>query len=296
MHARALVPLLAALAALLALSGAPLPAQEGQGQKFVVPGTYERATTTDEEGLLQWAPYEAPQCPNCEGRKKVTCPHCARFEDNKKCIECEMTKEATCRACTGLGHFPDPLEKVHCPGCMGAGFFACFICGGRGVQKVTGSGDRIFDCVGCKGDGGYRCGVCKGERLVEVVRLRPSLDRAKAKDVEKAREEVAAALEAAGKFEPSGGKNARKDVKDYLKLVKDCAKVLPPMKRAPKAFEDVMKEIYAGSIYIGHEENEANAIRLWKANNLYYLAHQQRLLELALARAEHNEKVLEDKK
>lgn len=265
-----------------------------QGLKLVAPDKFERATTTDEQGLLQWAPFAEEKCPTCEGAKETVCQHCARFDDNKKCPECAMKKKAVCRGCGGLGHWPDPLEKASCPGCQGAGVLPCFVCGGRGVQKVTGSGDKLFDCVGCKGDGGQKCGVCNGARLVEVAAVKPSLKDAPVAALKKALAAVDDVLDDIGKFEP--GKDARKSVKEYVKHLGPIASVLPPMKRAPKVLEDWMGKNYAGSVFEGSQEREASAIRFFKGNNEYYLKHQKRMLELALQRAEHNAKVLADKK
>lgn len=280
------------LVLVLFLLGAAAGAQ--QGLKLVAPDKFERATVTDDQGLQQWAPAPTDKCPTCDGFKETVCQHCARFDDNKKCPECQMKKKAVCRGCGGLGHWPDPLEKACCPGCQGAGVLPCFVCGGRGLQKVTGSGDKLFDCVGCKGEGGHKCGVCNGARLVEVAALKPSLKEAPVAVLKKALDGVEDTLTDVGKFEP--GKDARKSVKEYVKLLGKAASVLPPIKRAPKALEDWMAKNYAGSVFVGHEENEANAIRLFKNNNEYYLKHQKRMLDLALARAEHNAKVLADKK
>ena len=290
-----LSPLRLFLLALFALlSGAPSPAQKDGKIQMVLPDKFERATAADAQGLLQWADYKPENCPNCNGNKTVDCPHCGRFDDNKKCIECQMKKKATCRACGGLGHFPDPLDKVVCPGCLGAGFFNCFVCGGRGVMKVTGSGDKLFDCVGCKGEGGFKCTVCNGARLVEVATFKPSLKETTAVPaLQKAKDQIDAALKALAAAVPDG-KNSRKDVKEYARIVTPATAALAPLKRCPKALEDVMNKIYAGSIYIGHEDHEADAIKQWQANTDYYLKHQQRILELCIARAEQNAKA--DKK
>jgi hypothetical protein len=266
-----------------------------QDIKFVVPTSYERATKTDDQGLMQWADHAPGECQTCKGTKETKCSHCARFTDNKKCPECAMKKTAPCRSCGGLGHWPDPLEQVHCPGCMGAGFFPCFVCGGRGIQKVDGSGDKIFDCVGCKGEGGFKCEVCDGKRLVEVVVLKPDVKNANLTTATKAKDQIADVLGKLTKFDPSG-KNARKEVKDLQAILKPLEKLLPAIKRSPKALDEVMKKIYAGSVFVGHEENEGNAIRLWKTNTEYCLQHQQRLCELLRLRQEHNDKVLAGQK
>jgi hypothetical protein len=287
---RFLIPLFLALSVLLGTAPA-------QGQKILLADKYERATVADAEGLLQWAPWKGDKCPNCEGAKTTKCIHCERLEDKeyKKCIECGKKKIAPCRTCAGAGTLFDPLEKALCPACMGAGFNNCFICGGRGTQKVVGSGDRIFPCVGCKEEGGYKCEVCNGTRLVEPPAVKPGIKDAPAAALVKAREAVDAALKAIAAFEP--GKNSRKDMKEFEKVLTPAVQaVLPPLKRSGKALDDYMKNLWAGSQYEGHEDREAEALRQWKSNHEYYLKFEKRLLDLCIARAEANEKVLPDKK
>jgi len=49
-----------------------------------------------------------------------------------------------------------------------------------------------------------------------------------------------------------------------------------------------MSKIFTGAQFQGHAENEANTMNRLKANAEYYLKHQKRMLELAIARAEAN--------
>jgi len=280
----------------LALSGL-LRCGLAQGQKILLADKYERPTVADAEGLLQWAPWKPDKCPNCEGAKTTKCIHCERLDekDYKKCIECGKKKVAPCRTCAGTGTLLDPLEKALCPACMGAGFNNCFLCGGRGLSKVVGSGDKQFPCVGCKEEGGYKCQVCNGTRVVEPPAVKPNIKDAPAAALIKAREAVDAALKEVEAFQP--GKDARKDMKTFEKALSPAVQaVLPSLKKSPKALEDYMGHIFAGSGYVGHEETEAHALQEWKNNHEYYLKFEKHLLDLCIARAEANEKVLADKK
>ena len=265
-------------------------------QSYFLPTAYKIATQDDEDGLQQFVESEQPQCVNCKGRTVATCMTCARFENHEQCIECNMKpEEATCRGCAGLGHFPDPLEHVHCPGCMGAGFLMCMTCSGRGFQMVEGSGEKKLNCVSCKNTGGWPCGICKGKRLVEIAKPKPDLQRAKLDRLQKAHKLVVQ-LQTDLKDQVWMGKNTRKDVKNYIKMLKPAASVLPPLKRTGKTFENLIKKTQAGSVFQGYAEREQATIKQWIERNLYYLQHQQHLLELAIARVEHNEKVAADAK
>lgn len=282
---------------LLMLSAPPLAAQQPKPVelKFLIPEKIERATRTDEQGLLQWAPFEAQQCATCNGTKESGCKHCERLDEAPNCPECKGTRKAPCRPCGAVGTFPDPLEHAHCPGCQGAALFPCVVCGGRGWQKVTGSGDKQFDCVACRGKGAYECEVCDGKRLVESGPAKPGLAEADKKDLEKVLKPVEAMLEGLEKFEPTGA-NARKEQKELIAILQKGAKVLPPIKQSPKALDDVMKKVAAGSVFQGHEERAAAALKTWAEQTKYYLKLQKRILELCLQRAEANEKTLAEQK
>ena len=265
-------------------------------QSYFIPNAYKIATEDDAKGMQQFAKSELPQCVNCKGRTVATCMTCARFENHEQCIECNMKpEEATCRSCAGLGHFPDPLEHVHCPGCMGAGFVICMICTGRGFQLVAGSGEKKLNCVACKDTGGWSCAICDGKRLVAIAKPKPDLQRAKLDRLRKA-QALVTKLQADLKDQKWMGKNTRKDVKNYVKMLKPAAAVLPPRKRTGKAFENVIKKTQAGSVFQSYAEREQATIKQWIERNVYYLQHQQHLLELAIAKAEHNEKAAAEAK
>ncbi len=261
--------------------------------KYLVPDVWERPTKDDDQGLKQWDEFHQ-NCPTCVATKTTICVHCNGMDGHTKCLECNMTKKAPCRACAGEGQLLDPLQWSLCPGCFGAGVFPCDVCGGRGGSKVEGGGDKIKDCVACKGDGGWRCGVCKGARKVPAPKLKPSVGEADSATLKKAREDVAEVLAAVSAWEPSP--KARKDVKDYPKLLQKATGVLPALKLCQKDLDDRMKAIFKGEVWVGHEEREANSLKRTKQCHEYYLKFQLRLLDLCIARAEHNEKVLAEKK
>ena len=147
----------------------------------------------------------------------------------------------------------------------------------------------------CRGEGGYKCGVCNGTRLVEVASLKPSLKDANAATLTKAIATTDQMLTALGAFTPTG-KNTRKEVKELARIFTLGQAVFPPMKRSPKALDDLMGKVYGGSQYEGFEEREANTLNLFKTHSEYYLKHQKRMMELAQKRAEANEKLLAENK
>lgn len=266
--------------------------------RYVIPERFERATTTDENGLVQWAEHKKDKCQTCAGTGKTGCTTCERFRDEvKNCIECKRVKDAqvTCRSCAGLGHWPDPLEKVHCPECLGAGFAVCGLCRGAGQLPMNKDADRWGNCPLCRGDGGAKCGVCDGKRLVEPAALKPSLKDANSATLTKAIATADQMLKALETFTPTG-KNTRKEGKELGKILGSGAAVFPPMKRAPKALDDWLGKVAGGSGYEGFEEREATALNMFKVNGTYYVKHQKRMMELALKRAEANEKLQAENK
>lgn len=206
-----------------------------------------------------------------------------------------MKKVAPCRTCGGLGTIPDPLEKTNCPGCQGSSVIDCDVCNTIGMQKVNGGGDKPKECVACKADGGYKCTVCKGARLVEMAALKPSLAEAAPDALKKALETTEATLKALAGFEPTG-KGTRKEIKKYQDLLGTGATLYPALKRCQSAAEEVMKNVLKGEVWQGHEEREAAELKRMKTSTEYYLKMNKRLLELSLARAEANAKVLAERK
>lgn len=266
--------------------------------RYVIPDKFERATTTDDKGLLQWAAYKPEKCQTCVGTGKTKCSTCERFPDEAKiCIECKRTKEreVPCRSCAGLGHWPDPLEKVHCPECFAAGFVVCLLCAGGGQIKTEGGGDRFAPCSMCRGEGGFKCATCNGARLCETAALKPSLKDANAAALAKAIAQTEQLLTQVAAFTPTG-KGTRKEVKDLVKIYTSAQALYPPLKRTPKALEDIMGKVAGGNQFQGHEEREANTLNQFKASSEYFLKHQKRMLELAHKRAEANEKLQAEQK
>lgn len=286
------LPLLSLIIALLFAAAAAAQ------NRVLIPEKIERATVAADDGMQRWAEWKPGKCPNCEGKKKVKCGTCERFaEDATNCIECKRNekKEADCRMCVGTGELADPLDKVSCPGCLGAGFFLCTICSGGGRLRI-GDAKKFGDCVGCRGAGGWKCGACNGARLVEPAALKPSLREAAPKDLAKAATVTDAALKELEAVTPTGGDKARKEVKALVKAFDAAGAVHPAMKRLGKPFEDYMGKIYAGKQFQGSAENEAETMSAVKASAEYYLKHQKRMLELAQKRAEANAKVAGEQK
>lgn len=281
--------LLSSLWILFAVTAA-VPAQE---LRVFPPDKFERATKADDNGVVQWADHQEVKCPNCAGTGKAKCITCYRFEDDAPtCPECKRVEghEAPCRACAGLGHYPDPLEKTFCPACQAKGFLLCFVCGGGGRLRVD-KAKQWSACPACRGDGGWKCGTCNGERLVEVASVKPSLKDATAANLTKAIAATDQALAGLGKVTPAGGQAARKVVKEIVKQMQSAASFHPALKRTPKVLEDYMGKTYAGNNFMGHEDNEAEAMKSVKESAEYYLKHERRMMELALKRAEANAKL-----
>ncbi|MBL8755369.1 MAG: hypothetical protein JNK15_18865 [Planctomycetes bacterium] len=275
-----------------------LGAEASAQQKVLLPEKLERPTVTDDKGVVQWAPWKGVKCQGCSGSGKVKCDVCDRFgDDATNCPDCKRSKErlAVCRICAGTGELADPLDKVACPGCQGAAFQLCSVCGGGGRLKIGGA-KQWSDCPSCRGDGAFKCGTCNGSRLVEPAALKPSLREASVKDLAKAITVVDAALTEVGAIEPAGGDKARKSVKALVKACDTAGGTFPPLKRLGKPFEDFMGKIYAGKQFQGSAENEANTIANAKKSAEYYLKHQKRMLDLAHKRAEANAKLAGEQK
>jgi hypothetical protein len=264
-----------------------------QGAKYLIPERIERATETDEAGLLQWAKYEAPKCTSCAGTGKMKCTTCERFqEDSTTCPECHRNekREIDCRACAGTGVIADPLEQVPCPGCMGASFLLCTVCSGGGRLKVN-EAKRWSDCPGCRGEGGFKCDACEGKRVLGSLELKPSLAEAPEDKLKKAMTIVDDALKELDKFSPAGGLKARKELKALCKIFDDAKGVHSGLKQLSKVTKDYLGKVFGGGNFQGHEEHEAASMNMVKESATYYLKHQKRMLELALKRAEANAKV-----
>jgi len=295
MSAKNLLSIIALFAMALVFSTQSAAAQ-GEAKpelRIPIPDVFELPTVKDDEGLLQWDRYVV-NCPNCKGAKKTVCFHCLGLLRITDCIECKQTKETPCRVCAGEGMMPSPLEKAPCPGCIGAGMFPCHVCAGEGNYRIVGGSDKPTDCAGCKGAGGYACSICRGARVVDPPKLKPSVGEAELKDLEKARDAVAELITALDAWEATGD-DTRKEIKHFQKLLVPVTRYLPALKSAQKDFDGMMKRVMKGAGFESHEQNEARAINHYRRNNLYYLRHQKRLLDLCILRQEANLKVLEGK-
>jgi hypothetical protein len=277
------------LVLLALLLAAAVPAQF----QYLVPEKLERATAKDDNGLLQWAKFEDVKCPVCKGTGKIVpCPTCQRYiEEAKKCRDCGRNekREAVCHTCAGTGKLCDPLAKVMCPGCHGAGGLLCVNCGGSGGGKDKDG--KLFDCPICRGESFIVCAICEGKRFVDAAKLKPSLAEASAKDLGKALELTDAVLKDVAAFTPVA-KNTRKEIKTLLAAVKLGEKLHPSFKLLPKLEKEYMKIVYAGAAYVDQEQREVAAMQTLKNSVEYYLKWEKRMLELSLARAEANEKAL----
>ncbi|MFY9345678.1 MAG: hypothetical protein WAT39_24515 [Planctomycetota bacterium] len=283
------------LAAVLTLLFAVVAAAQN---KVLIPEKIERATAADDKGLQQWAEWKGDKCPNCAGTGKHKCFVCERMIDEMKfCIDCKRTKEreVVCRLCAGSGTLPDPLVKAPCPGCRGASFLLCTVCNGCGQSQAK-DDNKPSACVACRGDGGWKCGACNGARFVEPAALKPSFKDASVKDLQKALAATELSLKELGAITPAGGDKSRKEVKALVKALEAAAAVHPGIKRLGKPFEDYMGKIYAGKVWQGWEEKEAQTIASVKEHAEYYLKHQKRMIELAHKRAEANEKLVAGQK
>lgn len=291
---RAVAPLWL-LSLVLALAfGSAVAAQD----KVLIPEKIERTTAADDKGVLRWTEWKGERCPNCSGTGKHKCTVCARFIDEiDSCVACKRTeeREVTCGMCAGSGTLPDPLEKAPCPGCRGASFLQCTVCGGSGKSRVSGE-KNWGKCVACRGDGGWKCGGCNGARLVEPAALKPSFKEAGVKDLQKAIAVTEQALKNVEGVQLVGGQDSRKSVKALVAAFEPAGSTHPALKRLAKPFEDYMGKIYAGRTWQGWEEKEAETMGMIRERVQYYLRHQKRMLELALQRAEANAKAAEEAK
>lgn len=286
---KALLLLLSLFVAASATLSADLSAQ---GPRLKHPERTERPTEADANGLQQWAKWPAPKCPLCKGVGKSKCVTCERFEkDAKDCPECQRKDKekqlTTCRICIGEGTIPDPLKVVPCAGCVGAGMWLCTVCTGGGQLKVGGA-KRWSKCPACRGAGGWKCTGCNGKRMMKPLATKPPIDVAPPDKIKKTLKSIDDTLALFEKFTPVGGTKARKAVKELTTAFDSFKKVNPSFKGLSKQAKTYMSKIFAGANFQGHEENEANTMKMVKENAIYYLKHQKRMTELALKRAELN--------
>ncbi len=264
---------------------------------WVPPDKLERETKKDDAGFLQWKKFETAPCPTCKRSKKHECPHCARAERTKSCLECkrDVSKDpegkgaAPCRICNATGKTIDILEQSPCPGCMGAGVQVCMVCGNEGSFPIKGGSKKPAKCGCCKGKGGYPCTVCKGKRFVTPFKLKPSVAEAKLKDLRAALKGVEKAHSNLAGFASKG--EGRKDAKAFAKILKPAEKYLPSLKGTTKFYVAVSKAHTKGSMWVGYGDMQNNMTESFRQSIQYFLERQKRVLELCIARQEHNEQV-----
>tara|TARA_R110002072_G_scaffold299403_2_gene474849 strand:- start:16612 stop:17544 length:933 start_codon:yes stop_codon:yes gene_type:complete len=289
---RSIKTLLLLLSLLVAASTTFSADLAAQGPRLKHPERTERTTAPDENGLHQWTEWKGQKCPLCKGVGKSKCVTCERFgKDAESCPECQRKDKdkflTTCRICIGEGTIPDPLKVVPCAGCVGAGMWVCTVCSGGGRLKV-GAAKRWSGCPACRGKGGFPCTGCDGKRAMGPLQTKPPLDEAPPEKIQKTIKSIDATIEKFAAFEPIGGTKARKAVKSLTSAFDSFKKVNPAFKDLSKQAKSYMGKIFAGANFQGHEENEANTLKMIKENAEYYLKHQKRMLQLALKRAELN--------
>ncbi|MCB9876091.1 MAG: hypothetical protein H6835_00685 [Planctomycetes bacterium] len=275
---------------LLAAAALFLSTAASAQHKVFIPDKFERATKKDENGKLQWDEHKEVQCSSCKGTGKVKCTTCESYPDEAtKCPDCGRKEphEAVCHTCAGLGKFPDPLEQAMCPACLGAGYTVCGFCPGSGILKYPGN-PKWANCVSCRGDGFKECAVCKGKRLVDSVKLKPSLAEADGPALKKALTATADLLEKVQAFKTT--EKYRDDVKVLEKFFKAGEKLWPCFKQLSSVLDWRMKGVYASSQYQGMGERIGEVLQSTHGNLEYFLKHQKHVLELAVKRVEENEK------
>ena len=284
-------------ALLLCLLAAPsVTAQDGYPR--YTPERTERKTEKGEDGKLVWAKWAFEKCRFCTGTGKTTCKACEKMPEEVGCPDCKRKdkRQIVCRTCIGEGTLPDPLEKVHCPGCAAAGFLICTVCNGGGKIRIKGA-KRYNACPACRGAGAWKCEACDGERFVGGAKLKPSLaeceDPDKIQDALEVAEEMLKDLE---KFKPEGGDKARKEVKELQRIIKVGYKDFVALKAFHKQAGKYMGKIFAGKQFVGAADHESYAMNRIKEALVYYVKMQKQMLTLAKQRAEANVKIEEENK
>lgn len=258
----------------------------------------ERELVADAEGLKQFAPYEV-KCEACRGTGEWECLHCKRFDNkNETCMECEVTRKATCRLCAGNKVLHDPIEAIPCLFCTygfdqgGSGFVNCGLCQGGGELGVTDKdGNKTSQkCGSCKGEGRFPCAVCDGSRIIPTVKVKKKpATEAKAKDLHKVRDGLAAVLVEFEGFEPiaRSGKNDKK-IEGFIKKHK---KTFPPLSGMFESLETIAGgQTKAGAGFAAYEQNLVHTYKVFRDKTIYLLRHQLLVLDACIERAEFNEK------
>ena len=274
--------------ALLAALAAPAFTQTIEKIPDVV---VERELITDADGLKQFSPWEL-KCEACKGRGVDECRTCSRLEDPwEECPECDGEKMAKCRICVGEKVVPDPLESLVCPACWGKGLSDCGQCVGFGEIKETDQHGNVnfVGCTACKKKGVWECLVCEGEQHLKVLVKKKAPTEAKLKDLRAALESVQEALAYMEAFDP-GDERAAKVMKAIQKDLRKPMKALPPLGNMIKTLDEVLAGIHkAGAQYANYEAKLTHRILTYKNRTIYMLRYHERVLELCIERAAHND-------
>lgn len=249
-------------------------------------------TKVDSKGLKQWDKTPARNCPACKGSKLEKCQHCAVHEKPEKCPECKLKngRKAPCHYCAGKGRLFDELEWAVCPGCNGHSLFICYLCGNKGGISITGGSKKPQKCSSCKGEAGMPCKVCNGKRLVQSA-FRGKVGQVKLAQLKQTKADVEKLISALQTFQCKG--QPRTDRKEFAALFKDVYREFPSLKKAVALSEDVNKGLDAP--YKDIEKQQSEAYKRFVRYILYYLVHQEKVIDLCIARLEANEKVKEGK-
>jgi hypothetical protein len=278
--------ILLCLLALLAIAAPPLPAQSRE--KLPDPKV-ERECVEDAKGIREWKKYDQ-KCPTCKLAKIRPCERCDGG-GGAACPECEGTKKAKCRTCAGVGRSPNPLKEMACIYCKGSAWYRCSLCGGGGM--VGARNQALGKCGSCKGKGHFSCSVCKGERRLESVRVKRKAPgkATKLKDLREVRSLLKKCLTDLEAFEPND--TIAKNEKALARILSKPSRSLPALKDMQELLETVVKgQVRAGSRFQGFEAAVTHQFLVFKDRSIYLTQYQIAVLDLCIARLEHNEKIL----
>ena len=240
-------------------------------------------TKLDAQGLKQWGEFNQ-NCPACKAKKFLECRHCKHLEEPEICAECDKTRKAPCHYCTGTGKLPDPLSQAPCPGCRSHSVFLCHMCANTGRIKIVGGGKKGVKCSVCKGNGGRACTVCAGTRLVPAL-FKGKVGSTDLKKLRKAKAVLETLTKDVLKFSAIG--QSRIDRKKFSSLFKKARSTLLISKKFLSQMEAVSKGMDQPR-FKGNAQTQVASMDLMRTYLVHYLLHQTKVLDLCIARAEHN--------
>ena len=240
-------------------------------------------TTVDDKGLMQWGEH-TQNCPACKAKKVLECRHCKHLEEPEICAECDKTRKAPCHYCAGTGKLPNPLLLAPCPGCQGHSVFLCHMCANTGRIKIVGGGKKGVKCSVCKGNGGRACTVCSGTRQVPAL-FKGKIGTTDLKKLQKAKVVLETLIKDVVKFSAIG--QSRIDRKKFSSLFKKAKTTLLISKKFLSQMEAVSKGMDQPR-FKGNAQTQVASMDLMRSYLLHYLLHQNKVLDLCIARAKHN--------